>query len=81
MEIPFFCIPVWGSMDFVSSYRIIFWSWLSGGFGFKRDDGGGRRRRGHNKREEGSVIANGCERKIIGEDAGGKFIKVNREVK
>jgi hypothetical protein len=81
MEIPFFCIPMQGGMDFVSSYRIIFWSWLSGGFGFKRDDGGGRRRRSHNKKKEGSVMANGCERKMIGEDAGGKFIKVNRKVK
>jgi hypothetical protein len=54
MEIPFFCIPMQGGTDFVSSYRIIFWSWLSGGFGFKRDDGGGRRRRrSHNKRKEG----------------------------
>jgi hypothetical protein len=55
--------------------------WLSGGIGFKRDDGGSRRRRGHNKREEKSVMANGCERKMIGEMLGGKFIKVNREVK
>jgi hypothetical protein len=70
MEIPFFYIPVWASTDFISSYRIIFWSWLSGGFRFKRDDGGSRRRRGHNKREEGSVMTNGCERKMIGEMPG-----------
>jgi hypothetical protein len=70
MEIPFFCILVWGSTGFVSSYRIIFWSWLSGGFGFKRDDRGSRRRRGHNKRKERSVMANGCEKKMIGETPG-----------
>jgi hypothetical protein len=67
MEVPFFHILVWGSTDFVSSCRIIFWSWLSGGFRFKRDDGGSRRRRGHNKREEKSVMAKGYERKMIGE--------------
>jgi hypothetical protein len=78
---PILLHPNAGGTDFVSSYRIIFWSWLSGGFGFKRDDGGGRRRRSHNKRKEGSVMANGCERKMIGEHAGGKFIKVNRKVK
>jgi hypothetical protein len=78
MEISFFCILVWEShihssaslFSFFCSYRIIFWSWLSGGFGFKRDDGGSRRRRGHNKREEGSVMTNGCERKMIGEMPG-----------
>jgi hypothetical protein len=70
MEIPFFRIPVGGSTDFVSSYRIIFCSWLLGGFEFKRDDGGSRRRRGHNKREEKSIMANGCERKMIGKMPG-----------
>jgi hypothetical protein len=33
-------------------------------------------------REDGSdAIANGCEKKVIKEDAGGKFIKAKGEVK
>jgi hypothetical protein len=78
---PILLHPNAGGTDFVSSYRIIFWSWLLGGFRFKGDDGGGRRRRSHDKRKRRSVMVNGCERKMIGEDAGGKFIKANREVK
>jgi hypothetical protein len=33
------------------------------------------------QKKERDAIANGCERKMIKGDAGGKFIKVKREVK
>jgi hypothetical protein len=33
------------------------------------------------RKDDSSAIANGCERKMIKGDAGGKFIKVKREVK
>jgi hypothetical protein len=75
--------PNAGGTDFISGYRIVFWSRLSGRFRFKRNDGGGRRRRrrSHSKRKKRNAIVNGYEEKMIGEDVGGKFIKVNREVK
>jgi hypothetical protein len=62
MEVPFLCIPMQRGTDFISGYRIIFWSGLSGRFGFKRNDGGGRGRRSHGKRRKGvqmSIVVRG----------------------
>jgi hypothetical protein len=56
MEVPFLCIPMQGGTDFVSSNRVVFWSRLSGRFGFKRNNGGGRRRRSHGRGKKGAQL-------------------------
>jgi hypothetical protein len=69
-----------GGTNLVCGNRVIFWSWFSGGFRFIRNDRGSRRRRGHHKKR-GSIIDDGCEGKMVKEDARGKFIKANKWVK